>query len=174
MKNKIFLLTLVLSVIFFASFIIIFSPVGKKNIIKTTPTPIIDTSTWKTYSNKLYSIEFQHPQYYQVKGYENDEFYDTSLVVLDQRDKATDPITQKQVASNVLIISREDNLNKICPDNICKFYDPVTVGNNSFTKFSEGLGGYSYYTSGVLIYSFLTEDTDPVLHEILSTFKFTQ
>jgi len=36
--NKIFLFPLSLIVIFFSSLIIIFSPVGKKNIIKTTPT----------------------------------------------------------------------------------------------------------------------------------------
>ncbi len=38
--NKIFLFPLTLAVIFFASMIIIFSPVGKKNIIKITPTLI--------------------------------------------------------------------------------------------------------------------------------------
>jgi len=41
--NKVFLFPLALAVIFFASIIIIFSPAGKKNIIKTnsttTPTP---------------------------------------------------------------------------------------------------------------------------------------
>jgi hypothetical protein len=37
MKNKIFLFPITLAVIFFASIIIIFSPVGKKNIIEVTP-----------------------------------------------------------------------------------------------------------------------------------------
>lgn len=59
MKNKIFLFPLALAVIFFSSIIIIFSPVGKKNIIKITPTspPIF----WKTYSNDQYGFEFQYP-----------------------------------------------------------------------------------------------------------------
>lgn len=59
MKNKIFLFPLALAVIFFASFIIIFSPVGKKNIIKISPTspPI----SWQTYTNDQYGFEFQYP-----------------------------------------------------------------------------------------------------------------
>ncbi len=36
--SKIFLFPLSLAIIFFSSIIIIFSPVGKKNIIKITPT----------------------------------------------------------------------------------------------------------------------------------------
>ena len=47
--SKIFLFPLSLAVIFFASIIIIFSPVGKKNIINLptptiTPTPILEGS----------------------------------------------------------------------------------------------------------------------------------
>ena len=38
-KKPIYLFPFSLLVIFFASFIIIFSPVGKKNLIKLTPTP---------------------------------------------------------------------------------------------------------------------------------------
>lgn len=40
-KNKAYFFPFSLLVIFFASFIIIFSPVGKKNIIKITPTPTL-------------------------------------------------------------------------------------------------------------------------------------
>lgn len=44
-KNKIFLFPLSLAVIFFASIIIIFSPIGSKNIITLpTPTPTPKTS----------------------------------------------------------------------------------------------------------------------------------
>jgi len=46
MKNKIFLFPLSLAVIFFASFIIIFSPVGKKNIINIpAPEPAVIISS---------------------------------------------------------------------------------------------------------------------------------
>lgn len=45
MKNKIFLFPLSLAVIFFSSIIIIFSPVGNKNIIKITPT-VFPTSNY--------------------------------------------------------------------------------------------------------------------------------
>ncbi len=55
--NKIFLFPLTLAVIFFASIIIIFSPVGKKNIIKLSEAPV----EWKTYTNYQYGFEFQYP-----------------------------------------------------------------------------------------------------------------
>lgn len=70
MKNKIFLWPLSLAVIFFASFIIIFSPIRSKTIIKTpavTPTP---TNT-KNYFDSVYKFGFSYPLTWQI--YVNDQ-----------------------------------------------------------------------------------------------------
>lgn len=65
MKNKIFLWPLSLAVIFFASFIIIFSPIRSKTIIKTpvvTPTP----ANTKNYFNSVYQFGFSYPLTWQI------------------------------------------------------------------------------------------------------------
>lgn len=76
MKNKIFLFPISLAVIFFASIIIIFSPMGQKKIIKVTKPPV----EWKTYTNNQYGFEFQYPSNLQnIEKYSQNEYYITSL-----------------------------------------------------------------------------------------------
>jgi hypothetical protein len=75
--SKIFLFPLSLAVIFFASFIIILSPVGKKNIIKITQ-PSIE---WKTITlkgcsteNPKFMYEIEIPKVWNYTSLENNQY----------------------------------------------------------------------------------------------------
>jgi len=180
MKNKSFLLTLVLSVIFFASFVIIFSQVGKKNTIAlptNTIISVIDTSTWKIYKSEKYGILFKYPNHYQVKEVNDvtNPSYTNSIVVYDTKNKVLEMGGNKLVSPNIIVIRPENDLNKVC-DEYCTRRNVIKLGVNEFLPFEEGLGGHNYYSNGYIITSLYNEvnEKDPVFSEILSSFKFIE
>ncbi len=85
--NKIFLFPLSLIVIFFSSLIIIFSPVGKKNIIKVTVAPV----EWQTYTNNQYGFEFQYPNNWHIFNREDNSVLSISNKPIDNNTSIEEP-----------------------------------------------------------------------------------
>lgn len=165
-KNKIFLFPLSLAVILFASIIIIFSPVGKKNIINPSSLP------WQTFTGKNFDISFRYPSFYKVVETNKD------IVVYDTQNKVIDPDTQKLVEPNIIAIipiSKSDYTSSY--KEFCSFDAKFTLGQNEFIPCQEGYGMPEFYSNNFIIISLSPnkiDQSDPVFSQILSTFKFIQ
>lgn len=179
-QNKIFLFPLTLAVIFFASIIIIFSPVGKKNIIKINstviPTPIPDQITWKTYRNEKYNFEISYPKDWKIETNTDgnilinriDNFESSGSILIDIKnvEKITLPINvwlTKNNKTNKIdkeYISNGTNVTKIIDFSwYLERFIFVFSKNNKFVTIS-------YEDDG--------NDSTLAKDQILSTFKFTQ
>jgi len=195
--NKIFLFPFSLIVIFFSSLIIIFSPVGNKNIIKITPTitptPISDQITWETYTNSTDNYQISYPSTWKLTK-------EAEKIILEKPDYARISIDSSNELGITLPIKiwiskynskllndpnrhpAASTINLIDNDNVLKnIPNVVTVDADFF-----GQGGKEYiFSYNKKIFSitgiYFVEDlpneerivsVSAEINEILSTFKF--
>jgi hypothetical protein len=176
-KTSPFLFPAALAVVFISSILIIVSPFGSKTLVPLptpTPTPIVDTSTWKTYTDKTYGFSFKYPPEYLVES-GHGLSYDTIYLWKSISEK-------NECTKNDLCILPETKLliynhDQVYPQDSIN----ITLGDNLYNYSEEiGMSDFGFYIlkSNPKI-EFLTLEhklykNDPIFSQILSTFKFTQ
>lgn len=178
MKNKIFLFPFSLLVIFFASFIIIFSPVGKKNIIKLTPTPTPTAAPipadWKTITfkgcntkNSNFTYKIKTPKAWNSTLSENNE-YRTNYRLTNSNAYIEISCDTMGVGSAVCSDDKVDNPFKISNaiQNGC-YWESTPTGTPYGAEYhlENPFGTFLFTVYGV---------DQQLLDQILSTFKFTR
>lgn len=189
MKNKIFLFPISLAVIFFASIIIIFSPIGKKNII-----PLPTSTEWKTYINSFDNYQISYPSNWEISDNSLGELVlekpDYARITIDSSNPAgfTLPLKTSISKSNTKLLNDPNRLPASSPLQIIDNDDVLKNISNIVTVNAEffGQGGKQYiFPYNKKIFSitgiYFVEDS-PIkeqiasisdeINQILSTFKF--